>query len=359
MLEKDIENLIAAHPKEFFPREEFKLVAQQHTIKKRRLDILFEDKYGRFIIIEVKRGILSREASGQVIEYYGLLKEQFPEKSIELILCANTIPNERKTFLENVGIECKEIPVSQLVNIADKYQYTFLDTKKHESEDLDLSMIQSTDSDSTSDEITTWIFQANPKEYDILNALSDEKLENKIHWYVGQHKNRIKKGHVALIWMSGKESGIYAVAQIMSDPLETEEDEAEKPYWLSTEKDTTSTLRVKLKIVKTMINNPVFRHEVKAEKSLKYLSILRFAQGTNFPVTDDEWAVISGLITSREKNKRWDYLWTDVQDALENLRHNVNQTWKVVWWKQKDYAGPVPLLPELVQQSRLLMSQSL
>ena len=95
--------------------------------------------------------------------------------------------------------------------------------------------------------------------------ISCEKLENKIHWYVGQHKKRIKKAHVALIWMSGKESGIYAVVQIMSDPIETEEDEAENPYWLSTEKDTTSTLRVKLKIVKTMINNPVFRHEVKAK----------------------------------------------------------------------------------------------
>jgi ribosomal protein S17E len=69
-------------------------------------------------------------------------------------------------------------------------------------------VIQSTDSDSTSDEITTWIFQANPKEYDILNALSDEKLKNKIHWYVRHHKKRIKKGHVALIWMSGKESRI-------------------------------------------------------------------------------------------------------------------------------------------------------
>ncbi len=69
-------------------------------------------------------------------------------------------------------------------------------------------------------------------------------------------------------------------------------------------KETTSTLRVRLKIVKTMINNPVFKHEVKAKESLKSLSILRFAQGTNFPVTDDEWAVISGLITSREKNKR-------------------------------------------------------
>ena len=89
----------------------------------------------------------------------------------------------------------------------------------------------------------------------------------------------------------------------MSDPIETKEDEAEQPYWLSTEKDTTSTLRVKLKIVKTMINNPVFRHEVKAKESLKSLSILRFAQGTNFPVTNEEWVVLSGLITSREKQK--------------------------------------------------------
>ena len=120
------------------PRKKFKLVAQQQTVKKRRLDILFGDKYGHFIIIEVKRSILSREASGQVVVYYALLKEQFPEKSIELILCATTIHNERKIFLENVGIECKEVPVSQLVNIADKYKYTFLDTKKHESEDLDL-----------------------------------------------------------------------------------------------------------------------------------------------------------------------------------------------------------------------------
>ena len=90
------------------------------------------------------RHTLKREASGQVIEYYCLLKEQFLEKSIELILCANTIPNERKTFFENVGIDCKEIPFSEFVNIADRYRYTFLDTKKHESEDLDLLVISPT-----------------------------------------------------------------------------------------------------------------------------------------------------------------------------------------------------------------------
>jgi hypothetical protein len=49
-----------------------------------------------------------------------------------------------------------------------------------------------------------------------------------------------------------------------------------------------------------MINNSIFRHESKAKESLKSLSILKFAQGTNFPVTDDEWSVITGI----EKNRR-------------------------------------------------------
>ena len=104
---------------------------------------------------------------------------------------------------------------------------------------------------------------------------------------------------------------------------------------------------MKLKIVKTMINNPVFRHEVKTKESLKSLSILRFAQGTNFSVTDDEWAVISGLITSREKNKRWDYLRTDVQDALDNLRHNVYQTWKGWMMKTKRLRRPSPTVTRI------------
>jgi len=124
MLEKDIENLIASHPKDFFPKEEFTLISQQHTVQRRRIDILFEDKYGRLIIVEVKRGILSREASGQIIEYYGLLKNQFPERSIELILCANTIPNERKSFLENVGIECDADKGRQIASFRPDSWYT-------------------------------------------------------------------------------------------------------------------------------------------------------------------------------------------------------------------------------------------
>ena len=123
MLEKDIENLIAQHPDAIFPGEGFKLIGQQITVEGRRLDILFKDKHERQVIVEVKRGILTREASGQIAEYYGLLKNENKDKSYELILCANIIPKERKTFLETIGIACKELGVIQITELAKKYDY--------------------------------------------------------------------------------------------------------------------------------------------------------------------------------------------------------------------------------------------
>lgn len=88
MLEKDIENIIAANPDEIFPSEGYILVGQQVVVEGRRLDILFEDKHKRKVIVEVKRGILTREASGQIAEYYGLLKNRNLSETYELILCA-------------------------------------------------------------------------------------------------------------------------------------------------------------------------------------------------------------------------------------------------------------------------------
>lgn len=272
MLEKDIENLIANYPKEFFPKEEFTLVSQQYTLEKRRIDILFKDKYNRLIIVEIKRGILSREASGQIIEYYGLLKNEFPDKTIELILCANTIPRERKTFLENVGIECKEITLREIIRVSEKYKYTFSDDRKFKNESIKLIGIQKEIS-STIDDAHIWIFQANPKEYDVLNALTDETIGDNIHWYVGQHKKKIKKGHLGLIWMSGKESGIYAITRIESDPTFCAEYEEEKKHWHDTNKDTENMLRVKMTIVKRLLNAPVFRDELKNIPELSKLSI--------------------------------------------------------------------------------------
>lgn len=294
MLEKDIENLIAQHPEDIFPGEGFVLIGQQYPIKGKRIDILFQDKQKRKIIVEVKRGILNREASGQIAEYYGLLKSINQDEFFEMILCANIIPKERRLFLENIGIECKELGISFISEIAKKYDYTFLDdrpTKEHYNSlnNIDIDQISELES-----EISVWIFQANPNRYDILNALSDDKIGNKIHWLVNQHKNKIHKNHIGLIWMSGTDAGIYALTRIESEPGLMKEYPPERKYWYdSSEKE--ESIRVKMTIINKLTNKPILKRDLKNIKGLEYLSIFKQYQGTNFPVSQKEWNIISRL----------------------------------------------------------------
>lgn len=306
MLEKDIENLLANYPDEFFPGEGFKLINQQFTIEGRRIDILFEDKHGRQIIVEVKRGILSREASGQIAEYYGLLKNVDETKNFELILCANIIPKERKVFLETIGIDCKELGIAQISKIANKHGYTFLDdssaykyidkAKQHIKRDRVDRVIEHKEKVvDNNEEISVWLFQGNPKIYDIVNALSDLEIGNTIHWTVNQNKNRIRKGHLALIWMSGKEAGIYALGRIETDPSIVNEPEEERKHWLESDM-MPNRLRVRITIIRRLINKPVLRNEIKEIPELSSMSILKQPTGTNFPVNDNEWEIIAGLL---------------------------------------------------------------
>lgn len=305
MLEKDIENLIALYPNDFFPNEDFKLLGQQVNLGGRYADIIFKDKHERTIIVEVKRGILTREATGQIAEYYGLLKQQKPSEIIELVLCANIIPQERKIFLENIGIECKELGLSFISHIANKYHYKFEDTDKQ----IDtiakplVSRNKLITGDTPLEHIqAVWFFQANPKRYDVLNALSDSSGEVD-RWQVNQYRNKIKKGDIVLIWMSGVEAGIYAVGEITSNPLITDDVNALDKYWIDEQDRKQNRLRVNIRITAKLVNNPILRAELKGIPGLQNLSILRFSQGTNFPVRNDEWIIIANKIDEHLNNE--------------------------------------------------------
>lgn len=296
MLEKDIENLIALYPERFFPDQGFTLVGQQVSLGKCRVDLIFKDKHKRAIIIEVKRGILGREAAGQIIEYYGLLKQENSNEIVELILCANTIPAERKMFLERVGIECKEVGVALIANLARECNYRFLDEpaieEKQSSPKQQLITKSKVDLFSGGN---VWIFQANPNRFDILNALADPHLKLQ-KWQVNQYKDEVKKGDIALLWMSGKESGIYAVTEVISDPQMMPDFPEEEKYWMNEADKGVKTLKVNIEIKNDMTNAPLFRKKIKTIPELKNLSILKFFQGTNFPVTQEEWSVIKDKI---------------------------------------------------------------
>ena len=297
MLEKDIENLVSQYPDEFLPQKNLKLVGQQVKLETYFADILFEDKRKEKTIIEVKRGILTRDAIPQIMDYYGILKIKNPESKINLIIVANVIPKERVVFLsERIGIKFVEIPISRLIAVAKKHSYSFLDEEKSKTTEEYRHKTQILNRVESTQGSNVWIFQSNPKRFDILNAL--DELDEDV-WGSRRYKEKIKAGDIGIIWMSGKDGGIYAIADIITNPDFLRESEKVAKFWFSEDDRNEVKLRVRLKYRVKLKNNPIFREEVKNIPQLKELSILKQSQGTNFPVTENEWDYISNLVKER------------------------------------------------------------
>jgi hypothetical protein len=299
MLEKDIENLLAKYPNEFLSKYGLTVKGQQLKLGSYYADIVFEDGKGNLIIAEIKKGILRRDALGQVIEYYGLLRKIEPNKEIRLMLIANVIPEGMTAFLsEKFGVEFVEIPDYKIREVARKYDYQFLDSEKPELIQEYRTIIQKMDLEAETAQRRVWIFQANPQRYDVLNALADESLIEDV-WLVSRYQNEIHAGHIGLIWMSGKEGGIYAVVDVTSNPQMMYDSEQSTKYWTSESDKRQMMLRVKIRYKLRLINNPVTRQELKNIAELGNMEIFRRPIGTNFKVTNDEWQIILPLLEKR------------------------------------------------------------
>lgn len=297
MLEKDIENLLASYIEEFLPNRKLALIGQQIQLGGYRADLVFQEGPKTKLVIEVKRGLLMDTAIGQIGKYYGLLRQANPSENIKMILAANVIPKELAIFMkENMNIESLEIPISHINKVASNHNYRFSDEETPEQRVYNKELIKH--SIIMSDKSRVWIFQTNPQKYDIINALADERIKEDV-WQVNQHKDKIKKGDIGLIWMSGKEAGIYAVVDIISDPEFFVESQISAQYWTGEVYRQQSRLRVKYKYKLKFINSPVYKQQLKNIPELSNLSILRFSQGTNFPVTDKEWIIISKIIKTK------------------------------------------------------------
>jgi hypothetical protein len=139
---------------------------------------------------------------------------------------------------------------------------------------------------------SSWIFQANPKFYDIDQAVIN--LE-KMAWLVATHKDRIAPGDEVFIWKSGTDGGILAEATVLATPAMMEESEESMRFVIDSEKFNGPQLRVPLRIDQALAR-PLSRSVLKEDPRLEDLSILKFSQGTNFPVTEEQAMVIHELM---------------------------------------------------------------
>ncbi len=123
MLESEMEDLLWAYPEKLLePLKQFKRQARSAV---GRADLVFEDRLGRLLVIEIKRGQLQRGAIAQVHDYFGMMKHQFPDKSVEMMVIAQTIPSERKLALDQYNIEYREIPEKRFREVASEMNYVF------------------------------------------------------------------------------------------------------------------------------------------------------------------------------------------------------------------------------------------
>jgi Endonuclease NucS len=122
--EREMEDLLWEHPEKFL-NEPLRKFQRQPASAVGRADVIFEDRIGRLLVIELKRDTLERGAIMQLVDYYGMLKSRFPDRSIELMVVPPRIPPERRVACEQYDIEAREIPQKRFRDVADEVGYVF------------------------------------------------------------------------------------------------------------------------------------------------------------------------------------------------------------------------------------------
>jgi hypothetical protein len=110
-----MEEAIIACPEKYV-EEGLTLINRQFRMGSYIFDLLFEDRHGAKLIIELQKGSLDRDHTYQIMDYYDEYKSRNPDQFVELMIVANKIPRERRDRLSSYGIAFKEIPEGQFLS---------------------------------------------------------------------------------------------------------------------------------------------------------------------------------------------------------------------------------------------------
>jgi len=125
MIEREMEDLIAAHAEEFFPRHVLVLKGRQGTFAGvGRFDLLFEDQFENKILMELKAVAAKLEAAEQLVRYKQALEEK-GERNVIMWLVSPVVPKPIADFLDRFGVEYTEIHEAQFRQVASRHDYRF------------------------------------------------------------------------------------------------------------------------------------------------------------------------------------------------------------------------------------------
>lgn len=164
-----------------------------------------------------------------------------------------------------------------------------------------------------------WIFQATPNTFDLRSALEDGAVDG---WAVTAHKDNIKKGDLAILWLCGQESGCYGLAECLEDPHIGQTGKS-TDYWKGSpiagvrEKN----MMVKVKILHNFVGNPITKPEMAGFAC--FANFHGGNQGTNFRATQEQFDSMLKLRPESTPSLwlislgRGSHLWEDMHAANE------------------------------------------
>jgi predicted RNA-binding protein with PUA-like domain len=135
-----------------------------------------------------------------------------------------------------------------------------------------------------------WLFQANPKYSRIFDAIRE--LEQ-IHWLVTRYSREIALGDGVLVWIAGKQAGVYAIAQIIA-PAHFVDIPPDIDYWLMPIR-ARGRIYTPIRFTQKFVEAPLLKTELRHDPLLRRLQVLQAPHNTNFRVTPEEWRQVRNL----------------------------------------------------------------
>ncbi|MFE0620055.1 HNH endonuclease [Priestia aryabhattai] len=204
------------------------------------------------------------------------------------------VPDRRESTRFNLSYENKNYPPKYVISIANIFVngkeyapslFSGGDETNRFLEGLGFRIIENKLVEDSEIYINTWIFQGNPRVFDIDNYVKNHKF---IWWSLKQKHfiDKIQLNDEVYLWRSdgGKRGtgGVIAKCKIVSLPLQREDDSGAKDYWY-TDDWAYSYLAIKLEVLEVKLEDEfINRLSLLEHPVLKELLILRLRQQTNY-----------------------------------------------------------------------------
>jgi predicted Mrr-cat superfamily restriction endonuclease len=136
-----------------------------------------------------------------------------------------------------------------------------------------------------------WVFQGNPKVYDFNAAIKKRLIDQ---WTASAHRDKMKTGDKVIFWLTGENTGCYALGEITSEAYENKEEQDE--FW---KQDDKTEWKIGVKVTHDLSTNPILKEMLEDTNELKDLNVGH--QGTNFSATEEQFESFLDLINSRKE----------------------------------------------------------